>query len=51
MYHCTRCDIDVAGDDRARHSATAEHQTNGGSAEVVDDDYTEIPPTRGMSKT
>ena len=51
MYRCTRCDEFVDDDDRADHSATSAHQDNGGSADVVDDDYEELPPTRGTSKT
>lgn len=52
MYRCNRCDEFVEDDRRAAHSATEAHQSNGGNAEVVDDDYELLPPgTRGSSKT
>lgn len=51
MYRCKRCDEFVDGDDRAHHSASNAHQGNGGNSQVVDDDYEELPPTRGTSKT
>lgn len=51
MYKCVRCDETVDDADRASHSGSEAHQENGGSADVVDDDYEEIPHTRGTSKT
>ncbi len=51
MYRCVRCDENVDDDDRARHSATTPHQDNGGQADVVEEDYEELPRTRGTSKT
>lgn len=51
MYRCVRCDETVDDADRASHSATVAHRENGGSAEVVEEDYEEFGPTRGTSKT
>lgn len=51
MYRCVRCDEHVEDDARASHSATSAHQENGGSPEVVEEDYEELPHTRGTSKT
>lgn len=52
MYRCKRCDEVVEDGDRAVHSASDVHQSNGGSAEVDEEDYeAEDPGTRGMSKT
>lgn len=52
MYRCKRCDESVEVEQRAAHSATQVHQSNGGSAEVDEEDYEEEDPgTRGMSKT
>ncbi len=51
MYRCIRCDENVDDGEREAHAATKAHQGNGGSAEVVDGDYEELPETRGTSKT
>ena len=52
MYRCKRCDQVVEVEERTAHSATEAHQSNGGSAEVDEEDYEEVDPgTRGMSKT
>ncbi|HEX4980481.1 MAG TPA: hypothetical protein VFV63_02240 [Ilumatobacteraceae bacterium] len=51
MYRCKRCDEDVEDDERAAHSASEAHLSNGGSVEVDEEDYEEDPGTRGMSKT
>ncbi len=52
MYRCNKCDEFVEDEDRAAHSALEVHQSNGGSAEVDEEDYEEgAPRPRGMSKT
>ena len=52
MYRCNKCDEFVEDEDRTAHSASEVHQSNGGSADVDEEDYEEgVPRTRGMSKT
>jgi hypothetical protein len=52
MHRCKRCDDYVEDDERAAHSASEVHRSNGGSAEVDEEDYEKQDPgTRGMSKT
>jgi hypothetical protein len=51
MYRCVRCDENVDDGDREDHSASAAHQSNGGSSTVVEDDYEPLPEPRGTSKT
>ena len=51
MRRCKRCDEYVEDDERGVHSSSEVHRSNGGSAEVDEEDYDEDSGSRGMSKT